>query len=89
VAAEVQVAVLEPGEGDADNIISKDVLGPRFVLHVLSVKVSVVLQVDVAVVLQVDVAVVLQVDVTVVLQVDVALSFSFLPGGSCITSLQI
>lgn len=73
MAAEVQVAVLEPGEGDADDIISKDVLGPRFVSHVLSVKVSVVLQVD----------------VTVVLQVDVALSFSFLPGGSCITSLQI
>lgn len=79
MAADVQVAVLEPGEGDADNIISKDVLGPRFVSHVLSVKVSVVLQVDVAVVLQVD--------VTVVLQVGVALSFSFLAGGSCITSL--
>lgn len=71
MAADVQLAVLEAGEGDADNIISKDVLGPRFVSHVLSVKVSVVLQVDVA----------------VVLQVGVALSFSFLAGGSCITSL--
>ena len=45
---EVQVAVLEQAEGDADNIVSKDVLGLRFVADVLSVKVSVVLQVDVA-----------------------------------------
>ena len=49
MAEEVQVAVLEKGEGDADNIVSKDVLGLRFVTDVLSVKVSVVLQVDVAV----------------------------------------
>ena len=49
MAEEVQVAVLEQGEGDADNhIVSKDVLGLRFVTDVLSVKVSVVLQVDVA-----------------------------------------
>lgn len=40
MAVDVQVAVLEPGEGDADNIISKDVLGPRFVSHVLSQGVS-------------------------------------------------
>ena len=39
MAEEEQVAVLEQGEGDADNIVSKDVL---------SVKVSVVLQFDVA-----------------------------------------
>ena len=48
MAEEVQVAVLEQGEGDADNIVSKDVLGLRFVTDVLSVKVSLVLQVDVA-----------------------------------------
>ena len=48
MAKEVQVAVLEQAEGDADNIVSKDVLGLRFVTDVLSVKVSVVLQVDVA-----------------------------------------
>ena len=48
MAEEVQVAVLEQGEGDADNIVSKDVVGLRFVTDVLSVKVSLVLQVDVA-----------------------------------------
>ena len=48
VAVEVQVAVLDPGEGDVDNTGSKDVHGLRFVLYVLSAKVSVVLQVDVA-----------------------------------------
>ena len=48
MAKEVQVAVLEQGEGDADNIVSKDVLGLGFVTDELSVKVSVVLQVDVA-----------------------------------------
>lgn len=48
MAEEEQVAVLEQGEGDADNIVSKDVLGLGFVTDVLSVKVSVVLQVDVA-----------------------------------------
>ena len=44
---EVQVAVPEPGEGAVDNIRSKDVLGLRLELFVLSTKVSVVLQVDV------------------------------------------
>ena len=48
MAEEEQVAVLEQGEGDADNIVSKDVLGLRFVTDVLSVKVSVMLQDDVA-----------------------------------------
>ena len=48
MAEEGQVAALEQGEGDADNIVSKDVLGLRFVTDVLSVKVSVVLQFDVA-----------------------------------------
>ena len=48
MAEEVQVAVLGQGEGDADNIVSKDVLRLRFVTDVLSVKVSVVIQVDVA-----------------------------------------
>ena len=48
MAEEEQVAVLKEGEGDADNILSKDVLGLGFVTDVLSVKVSVVLQVDVA-----------------------------------------
>ena len=65
MAEEVQVAVLERGDSEADNIVSNDVLGLRFARYdlVLSVKVS------------------------VVLQVDVALNFSFLLGGSCITSL--
>ena len=48
MAVEVQIAVPEPGEGGVDNIGSKDVLGLRFELFVLSIKVSVVLQVDVA-----------------------------------------
>ena len=48
MAEEEQVAVLEQGEGDADNIVSKDVLGLGFVTDVLFDKVSVVLQVDVA-----------------------------------------
>ena len=41
MAVELQVAVLEPVEVDVDNIGSKDVLGLRFVLYVLSAKVSV------------------------------------------------